>query len=70
MSERQPTVQTADAPSLKPEPSEAEKARAAFIKARKGRNRMIALGLVAFAVLLFTITALRLMQNIADRVPG
>jgi|TARA_R110002073_G_scaffold55631_1_gene142291 hypothetical protein len=47
-----------------------EESRKAFIKARAGRNRMIALGLVGFAVLLFTITALRLMQNIADRVPG
>jgi len=53
-----------------PEAQNAEESRKAFIKARAGRNRMIALGLVGFAVLLFTITALRLMQNIADRVPG
>ena len=53
-----------------PAAHDTEEARKAFIKARAGRNRMIALGLVGFAVLLFTITALRLMQNIADRVPG
>ena len=44
--------------------------RDAFIQARKGRNRAIALGLIAFAVLVFVITALRLMQNIAAGQAG
>ena len=44
--------------------------RDAFIKARKGRNRAIALGLFGFAVLVFVITALRLMQNIAAGQAG
>lgn len=65
-----PTVQDANAPKAKPELSDAEKQRRAFLKARDRRNKMIALGLVAFAVLIFTITAINLMQNVADRVPG
>lgn len=38
-----------------------------FIKARKRRNVMIALSLVAFMVLIFSITAIRLTQNLAAR---
>lgn len=38
-----------------------------FEKARNRRNIMIAWSLVAFMVLMFTITAVRLMQNMADR---
>lgn len=38
-----------------------------FIKARKRRNVMIAWSLVAFMVLVFSITALRLTQNMAAR---
>lgn len=38
-----------------------------FIKARNRRNVMIALSLVGFMVLIFSITALRLTQNIAAR---
>ncbi|MEN0652847.1 MULTISPECIES: hypothetical protein [Hyphobacterium] len=44
--------------------------REAFISARKRRNRAIALGLIGFAVLVFVITALRLMQNIAAGQAG
>lgn len=63
MSDHEPTVQDADAPKPKPERSDTEKARRDFIKARDGRNKMIALALIAFAALLFTITAIRLYQN-------
>lgn len=42
----------------------------AFISARKRRNRAIALGLIAFAALVFIITALRLAQNIAAGQAG
>ncbi len=38
-----------------------------FIKARKRRNIVIAWSLVAFMVLVFSITALRLTQNLAAR---
>ncbi len=38
-----------------------------FIKARGRRNIMIAWSLVAFMVLVFSITALRLTQNVAAR---
>ncbi|WP_421792487.1 protoheme IX farnesyltransferase [Hyphobacterium sp.] len=38
-----------------------------FVKARNRRNIMIAWSLVAFMVLMFSITAVRLMQNMADR---
>lgn len=38
-----------------------------FIKARKRRNVMIALSLVAFMVLVFSITAIRLSQNLTAR---
>jgi len=57
----EPTVQ--DASKTKPDPSAEEQARREFVKARDRRNKMIALGLVAFAALLFTITAIRLYQN-------
>jgi hypothetical protein len=38
--------------------------------ARKKRNVAIALGLVAFMALVFTITVLRLSQNIAQGAAG
>ncbi|QNL17853.1 hypothetical protein HXX25_08090 [Hyphobacterium sp. CCMP332] len=38
-----------------------------FIKARGRRNVMIALSLVAFMVLIFSITAIRLTQNVSAR---
>lgn len=38
-----------------------------FIRARKRRNVMIAWALVAFMVLIFSITAIRLTQNMAAR---
>jgi len=38
-----------------------------FIKARGRRNVMIALSLVAFMVLVFSITAIRLTQNVSAR---
>ena len=44
--------------------------RDAFIAARKRRNRAIAISLVAFAVLVFVVTALRLAQNIAAGAAG
>lgn len=40
------------------------------LKAQKRRNVAIAAGLVAFMVLIFLITAMRLMQNIAERGAG
>ena len=36
------------------------------LRARKRRNRFLALGLVAFIVLVFLTTVLRLQQNQAD----
>lgn len=65
-----PTVKDTNTSKARPEPGDAEKQRREFIAARDRRNKMIALGLVAFAVLIFAITAIRLMQNVADRVPG
>jgi TRAP-type C4-dicarboxylate transport system permease small subunit len=38
-----------------------------FIKAQGRRNVMIALSLVAFMVLIFSITAIRLTQNVSAR---
>ena len=59
-----PTVQTAGA---KPELTEHEKAKRDFEKARNRRNIMIAWSLVAFMAIVFSITAIRLTQNLADR---
>jgi len=71
MSDTTPTVQAADAPDTQATTQgETEAARSEFIKARDGRNKMIALGLIGFAALIFVITAMRLMQNIADRTAG
>lgn len=42
--------------------SEAE----AFVRARKGRNLAIALGLVAFVVLVFVVTLIRMGANAAS----
>jgi hypothetical protein len=36
------------------------------LRARKRRNRFLALGLIAFIVLVFLTTVLRLQQNQAD----
>ncbi|WP_421785798.1 hypothetical protein [Hyphobacterium sp.] len=47
--------------------SEHEQAKREFVKARNRRNIMIAWSLVAFMAILFSITAIRLMQNLADR---
>lgn len=57
----EPTVQdaTKKASDLTPE----EQARRDFEQARDRRNKMIALGLIAFAALIFTVTAIRLYQN-------
>ncbi|WP_269715527.1 hypothetical protein [Caulobacter sp. NIBR2454] len=41
--------------------------RAASDKARRGRNIALALGLVAFVVLVFVVTLVRLGGNIVDR---
>ena len=50
-----------------PETVETELTPEAFEAARKRRNVMIAWMLVAFMVLVFSITALRLTQNMAAR---
>jgi hypothetical protein len=39
----------------------------AFAKARRGRNIAIAVGLVAFVVLVFVVTLVRLGANVATR---
>lgn len=44
-----------------------EQAKRDFVKARNRRNIMIAWSLVAFMAIVFSITAIRLMQNLADR---
>ncbi|WP_425994464.1 hypothetical protein [Caulobacter sp. DWR1-3-2b1] len=36
-------------------------------KARKGRNIALGLGLVAFVILVFVVTVVRLGANVADR---
>lgn len=59
-----PTVQEAGA---KPQVSAEEQAKRDFIKARGRRNVMIAWSLVAFMVIVFSITAIRLTQNMAAR---
>ena len=38
-----------------------------FAKARRGRNIAIAVGLVAFVVLVFVITIVKLGASVADR---
>jgi len=60
-----PTVQETGA---KPELDAEAQAKQDFIAARKRRNVMIAWSLVAFMVLVFSITALRLTQNLNDRM--
>jgi hypothetical protein len=39
----------------------------AFAKARRGRNIAIALGLVAFVLIVFAVTVLRLGANVTAR---
>jgi hypothetical protein len=39
----------------------------AAMKARRGRNIALALGLVLFVVLIFVVTIIRLGGNVADR---
>jgi hypothetical protein len=41
--------------------------RAVFEKARRGRNLAIALGLVAFIVLVYAVTLIRMGGNVVDR---
>lgn len=55
-----------DAPGETPVVDAAQQQRE-FIKARGRRNVMIALSLVAFMVLIFSITAIRLTQNMSAR---
>ena len=38
-----------------------------FAKARRGRNIAIALGLVAFVVIVFLVTVLKLQGSVANR---
>ncbi len=39
----------------------------AFARARRGRNIAIAIGLVAFVIIVFFVTMLKLGANVADR---
>ncbi len=39
----------------------------AFVRARRGRNIALAIGLVAFVILVFVITIVRLGGNVLDR---
>lgn len=39
----------------------------AFAKARRGRNIALAIGLVAFVVIVFVVTIIRLGANVAAR---
>ena len=43
--------------------SEAE----AFVRARRGRNIALAIGLVLFVILVFVVTIVRLGANVVDR---
>lgn len=54
-------------PDTRPDGAEDALTQQDFIKARKRRNVMIAWSLVAFMVLIFSITAIRLKQNMAAR---
>jgi t-SNARE complex subunit (syntaxin) len=47
------------------QPVETDAARQAAKKARDGRNLALALGLVAFVVLVFVVTLVRLGGNVA-----
>ena len=38
-----------------------------FAKARRGRNIALAVGLVAFVILIFVVTVVRLGGNVANR---
>ena len=38
-----------------------------FARARRGRNIAIAIGLIAFVILIFAVTILRLGANVATR---
>mgnify|MGYP005751290881 FL=1 len=48
-------------------PTETPPPRDAFERARRGRNIALALGLVAFAILVFLVTVVRLGANVLDR---
>jgi hypothetical protein len=37
-----------------------------FMRARRGRNIALALGLVAFVILVFVVTIIRLQANVLD----
>ena len=39
----------------------------AFAKARRGRNIALAVGLILFVILVFTVTVVRLGASVADR---
>jgi len=41
--------------------------RAAFEKARRGRNIALALGLVAFIVIVFVVTVIRMGGSVVER---
>ncbi|WP_420431293.1 hypothetical protein [Hyphobacterium sp.] len=58
---------TAEKTGAQPNLTEHEQAKREFVKARNRRNIMIAWSLVAFMAIVFSITAIRLTQNIADR---
>lgn len=62
--QNEPTVTESGA---EPELTEHEQAKRDFVKARNRRNIMIAWSLVAFMAIVFSITAIRLTQNLADR---
>lgn len=49
------------------EPSRPSDAQLAEMKARRGRNIALALGLVLFVVLVFVVTIVRLGANVAER---
>ena len=47
--------------------SDPSREAAAFAKARRGRNIALALGLIAFVVIVFVVTVVRLGASVLDR---
>jgi len=48
-------------------PTKAPVDRAAFEKARRGRNLALALGLVAFVVIVFVVTLIKMGGSVVER---
>ena len=47
--------------------SDPNREAADFVKARRGRNIALALGLIAFVIIVFVVTIVRLQGNVGER---